>query len=229
MTSSERKSIRSALLGLAEQRRDLVEQAGVGADPLVLHARAQARELEAVGRRDVGARPAGPGTARPPARPTRTAPSRAARSPVISSRAADQRQPAALQLGDRAARKRPPARPTGATASQRERVVRVQVGGARPGSGRSSVRAARDGDPVADRERQRQALVVVGVLADQVDAPGRERGRPVSHSVVSRGCRSSTTFSSPRICLSFSPSRCWCSGPSDCPRWGAPSAGESTT
>ena len=36
-------------------------------------------------------------------------------------------------------------------------------------------------DPGCDRKRQREAAVVVGVLSDQVDAPGRERGTAISH------------------------------------------------
>ena len=42
-------------------------------------------------------------------------------------------------------------------------------------------RTGRDGDALGDRERQRQPLVVVGVLADQVDAARGERGDVGGH------------------------------------------------
>ena len=112
--------------------------------------------------------------------PPRARPRRRGRCPARSCRAivsarARQRDAERAQLADRAADERPPA------------VGRLRVAGGEPvalARGRSRGASiwppvsgsAAHGDPVGDRERQREAVVVVGVLADQVDPPGRERG-----------------------------------------------------
>ena len=59
-------------------------------------------------------------------------------------------------------------------------------------------RLGADGDPLADRERKRQALVVVGVLADQVDSTGRERDDRFSHRCSVLACSSDGASSRPR-------------------------------
>ena len=103
------KSIRSAAPGAAAQRRELVEQAGLRADPVVLDARAEPRQLGAVGLLGAGD-------------------ARAARGTSAASSAADEDEARALrdvaregepraadvdarraQLGHRAAHERAPA------------------------------------------------------------------------------------------------------------------------
>jgi hypothetical protein len=87
------------------------------------------------------------------------------------------------ELGDRAADERPPALgPAGV--GEREGILLAEVDGV----GADLVageRLRRHGHPALDRERQRQPVVVVRVLADQVHA-ARAAGRdPLSH----RGAR----------------------------------------
>ena len=164
---------RAALL--AEQRRELVEQAGLGADPVVLDARAQLGQL------DVGRAPRRPrrraarGTARPRARPRSERPEPcAARRLDDRSRAGASSTPAAVELRHRAAHERAPA--VGAARGRRAGTSSVS-----PRSMRhhlDAVAAQRLGghrDAAVDRERQREPAVVVGVLADQVDAAGAAR------------------------------------------------------
>ena len=173
--SSVRKSIRSACPSLAAQDGELVEQAGLGADPVVLDARAQLRELDAVGL--LGA--ATPSSARHSAASSAAEedrPEPCGRSPSIVSRAAARpRGRAARQLRHRAAHERAPAGRRGSGSRERERSRLAEVLGV--GLDLVAVaRLGRDRDAAVDRERQREAVVVVGVLADQVHAAGAARG-----------------------------------------------------
>ena len=121
------------------------------------------------------------GTARPRARPRRTGRRRAAarrrsrggrrragarRGSSSATVAAHERAPAGRGLRGRRARTR------------RARRDRARTRTTRSCSGvRRARRLGADGDALGDRERQREPVVVVGVLADQVDASGGERAR----------------------------------------------------
>ncbi len=97
------------------------------------------------------------------------------RSPPICSARAGRRRAGVAQLGDGAAHERAPA-VARARRSSSANVVVARRGRRRARlTRRSALARARDDDALRDRERQREAAVVVGVLADQVDAPGRER------------------------------------------------------
>ena len=173
----------AARVGLAEQRRELVEQAGPRAHPVVLDPRAEAGELEAVrgfGRRTTRSASA----ARPRARPRRTGPP--------ARDVAGDVEPGS-RTGAPAGRSSAAAPRTNAPHSRRRwcprdaivrglrdlvEIVRSTCSGPAPAPRFAARRAPRcDRDARGDRERQREPLVVVGVLADQVDAPGGERGR----------------------------------------------------
>ena len=76
----ERREVDPQRLALgAEQRGELVEQPGLGADPVVLDPRAQLRQLDPVGLLARRRRRAARGTARSPARPRTRGPSPAGR------------------------------------------------------------------------------------------------------------------------------------------------------
>ena len=179
--------MRSAVSRRAEQRRELVEQPGLRADPLVLHARAQPRDSMPVERSSGRGRQAlssSSGCTRSPARASsarHSATSSAAeedrpaprgRSPPICRLAPGDRARVG-QLGDGAAHERAPALDTRAVC-QRERILLIEIDGMRTNAALGA-RLRCDDDALGDRERQRQAAVVVGVLADQVDAPRGER------------------------------------------------------
>ena len=160
------------------------------AHPLVLHARAQARELHAVAgsfpcRSDRIRAPAAPGTA--PRQRRRGGQPRAARHVAADlERRAGSGVPglASSATAPRTKARQPSAGARGARAGScrarrgRRRTPRRRLA-ARPGSRADGA----DRDPLRDRERQREAIVVVGVLADQVDAPGGEGGdAPIGHA-----------------------------------------------
>ena len=174
----------SAVLGRAVERGELVEQARVGADPVVLHARAQPGDLGSLrshaprpARRAIRGR-AARGTARPRAPPRRTGRRRAAARRRSRRRAPTSGHPARGELGDRPAHERPPAaRGRGRRPARTRRArprSRAYARSRSPGEPARRCLGAH-GDALGDRERQREPLVVVGVLADQVDAAGRER------------------------------------------------------
>ena len=156
---------------LAVQRRELVEQSGAGADVEVLHARAQLRQL------DVG--PRAPPHQRPPGAPGPARRERCGgREPRAAGEVAFDGQPA----GAHARTRRLPARhravhersPTRAPRGKYELVVLAEIERVRLMTARG--RLGGHGDPALDREGQREAGVVVGVLSDQVDAAGRAGG-----------------------------------------------------
>ena len=145
-TCSVRKSMQQRGVGRAVERGELVEQAGVRAHPVVLHARAQPGELDRdrarrrAGRSRVRARSAR-GTARPRAPPRRTGPRRAAASPLISQARADEREARARELGDgRRARTRA-SRPRGGGSPSANSSLLVEVA-ARSASTRAGARVA---------------------------------------------------------------------------------------
>ena len=196
--------------GLAAQRRELVEQAGLGADPVVLDARAELGELAPVGRLGLAGereqreaerrlqrgRGGEPGAAREVALDLQAA-RRAARS---RRRAARPRCRARTRAS----------RSTRAGRREREGVVLAEV--ERAGLDPVAVESARgDGDAALDRERQREAAVVVGVLADQVDAAGAARRDPLtpSRARITRdrlGARRRSAGSGGRACAATAPS-----------------------
>ncbi len=165
-------------VGLAVERGELVEQSSLGAHPLVLHTRAHARELE----------PAGFVGVDPGEREQREAEGdlergRGGEPGAARQIAADLERGAAhvdaehLELGGHADHERAPA------------VLALALG---HGEGELLVEIARvradhqvvDGDglddhSLGDREGEREPAVVVGVLADQVDASGAERADPL--------------------------------------------------
>ncbi len=103
--------------------------------------------------------------------------------PLISTRAATSGKPARVSSATlpRTNARQPGA---GSGSSERELVALVEiacVGTDAPGAGGvRRLRLGAHGHPFGDRKRQRQPLVVVGVLADQVHAPGRERRAAIS-------------------------------------------------
>ena len=164
------------------RRRDssaasLVEQAGLRAHPLVLDPRAQ-----------LGQRLAGPpaGLAAEQRERERGLERGGGGEPAAAREVAGDRQvrgrerrsPAARSSRDHPAHEGAPAR--GAVSGvERELVVlaeveRVDLEAARAGVGG-------DRDAALDRERHREPVVVVGVLADQVDAAGAEGDDPLRH------------------------------------------------
>ena len=168
---------RSAARGRAreQQRRELVQQAGLGADPVVLHPRAQLGELAQVVRRLLAREREQREASAASSAAEEERPLPRGRSPVISS------APGASVVAGGAAARRPCRARTRASPSRalgRRRTRRARRGRARrPRS--ASARRRGDGDAAVDRERHREPVVVVGVLADQVDAAGAERDDPL--------------------------------------------------
>ena len=156
----------------AEQRRELVEQPGLGADPVVLDPRAELRQLDPVGL--LGARHAEQGEAQRRLERRRGGqPGPAGDVAREGDAGRHELDAGGGELGHDAARERAPAL-GGLGAGEREGVGLAEilrddldaVAGERLGRG---------GDAAIDRERQREAAVVVGVLPDQVDAAGAAR------------------------------------------------------
>lgn len=112
-----------------------------------------------------------------------TTPSRAGPCPDLEP-AAGERAPGGLQLRGRAADERPPA-PDGLGSVQAKGIVAVQVAGVRVHPV-AIPRLRPHGDAFGDRERQRETVVVVSVLADQIHASGGKRDHLVTHPVLSR-------------------------------------------
>ncbi len=197
-------------VGRAVERGELVEQAGVGSDPVVLDARAQPRDVGAVQRTDAAVMPAVALLAALVCAVARCARARAELDQGEAQRdlerggggeagagrqlagevdaGADEREAFAGELGDGPVHERAPA-VGGLGRRGRElvalvEIARVRVHAVRVGRiARKGVGA--DGDAFGDRERQRETFVVVGVLADQVDAPGRERAGALRRHVRS--------------------------------------------
>ena len=156
----------------AVQRRELVEQARLRPDPVVLDARAEPGQLGAV-----GLVRAGDGEQRQAERGLERR--RGGQAGALRD-VARERQPRAAdldarraQLRHRPAHERPPAVRAagrgGVEAVGLAEVARLRADLA------AGERLGFDRDATVDRERQREAAVVVGVLADQVDAAGAER------------------------------------------------------
>ena len=163
---------RVALAG--EQRRGLVEQAGLRAHPAVLDARADPRERQAVD--VVGVRQRQQREAqRALQRGRRRQPG--ARGHVAGDLELDRGDGQARggELGHRAAHEGTPAA-RGWRGVEREAVLLADVESARHDL-LAVARLSPHRDPEADRERQAEPGVVVGVLADEVDAPGCEGDR----------------------------------------------------
>ena len=174
-----RQSSRSAWPAGPEDRRELVHDPVVEADEPVLGPLDGEDEVHRVGRRRLAARE------RPRRRHLERRRRREARRPAAGPRRAPRRTRAA-RARDRASPRRCPRRspatcprldPVLATSSSPVSPVSASVSRTRP----SSVGIERDRDPEVDRDREHEALVVVGVLADQVHAPGR-----VDHPDVAR-------------------------------------------
>ena len=164
-------------IALAEQRGELVEQTGLRADPVVLDPRAELRQLDPVELRRVGERDQRERQRDLERGRGRQARRRAARRRRSRSRAPRSGTPARCELAGRAAHERATSRAPARGPVELERVVARSRSGAiglDPCAPTSAVGAHRHA--VRDRERQREPLVVVGVLADQVDPPGGERG-----------------------------------------------------
>ena len=163
-----------ALAALAAQGGELVEQPGLGAGPVVLDARAEAGERDSVGgrarRRPRRARGRAPRTGRR----TRTGPLRAAGRREIVRRQRAHLDALASQLRRRAAHQQPPALGGASFRAKFEAVALAEIAARGldrvPCSGLGG-----DRDASLDREREAEAVVVVGVLADQVDPPRGER------------------------------------------------------
>ena len=198
---------------LAQQRRELVQQPGLGADPVVLHARAELRQLAQVLRRGV----AGEGQQRErqrglergargePAPARQVAGEHEMRRPQLVARR--------LQLGDHPAVEVLPApHPLrlGELVVLAE-VERVDLPARRRRRGHRH--------PALDRERHRQPAVVVGVLADQVDPAGAERAdherlisgrerRPRHHLAASRLLTRSEAAGEPPARRAYAVPRC---------------------
>ena len=168
-------------LGRAVERGQLIEQPSLRPDPFALHASAQLRERGSVELvRGLAAVPGRERDERERQRHLergRGGEARTGRNVAgdLEPRA-DEREPSACELGDGAPHvAAPPLCASGVC--KREfialaEVARVRshaIGGARC----AGPRAHRDAR--GDRERQREAVVVVGVLADQVDAARSER------------------------------------------------------
>ncbi len=171
---------------LAQQRGDLVEQPGLGADPVVLDPRAELRQLQPVGL--LGPRHAEQREAQRRLQRRRGGQAGAARDVAGEAHARrDQRDPARGELGDDAAREGAPAL-RGLDAREREVVVLAEVLG-RDLEAVAVERLGRGGDAAVDRERQREAAVVVRVLADQVDAAGAACANGWSRDRRRRRCR----------------------------------------
>src|SRR4051812_567844 len=161
---------RAALL--TEQRCELVEQAGLGADPVVLHARAQLRQLDAV--RLARAGDAEQREAQRRLERGRGAEARAARHVGLDHQPGGSELDAGGgQLRHRAAHERAPA--VGAAGVGEREIVGL---GEVEGDHLHAVAAQRLGGhrhAAVDRERKREPPGVIGVLADQVDAAGAAR------------------------------------------------------
>ena len=169
-------------LGLAEQRGDLVEQAGLCADPVVLDPRAELRQLDPVGR-PAPASASSASTSATSSAAEDDSPAPRGTVPRISSRADERRtrRPAAPPAAPRTNARQP------RTGSRRSRAKGRAVQVAANASIRSrSARLRPHRDALVDRERQRETLVVVGVLADQVHPSGGKRDHLVTHPVLSR-------------------------------------------
>jgi len=155
---------------LAAQHRELVEQAGLRPDPVVLDARAQLRQPDPIGVLILDERQAQRGAER-----RGGGEAGAVREVAVDDESArTQDVPRGLQPGDGAAHERPPA--FGAwRRRERERIPLAKV----VGNGLDLVSGqewhGRDRHTAVDREREREAVVVVRVLADQVHAAGAVR------------------------------------------------------
>ncbi len=158
--------------GLAAQRRELVEQAGLRADPVVLDATAEAGELAP--RVTAGIGLAGEREQRE--RERRLQRGRGGEAGALvevaldRQRARAQRVAGVAQLGDGAADEGAPAL-RGRRLGEGERVLLADVERA-CGHLVAVARLDRHRDAAVDRERQREPVVVVGVLPDEVDAAG---------------------------------------------------------
>ncbi len=187
-TSSVSEVDQQRVLGRAEQRGELVEQAGLRAHPVVLHARAQPRQsrsrrvprrsraprraggelVEREAQRDLQRRRGGqPGALRHVAGDLELR-RRAgeARPGELGDASAHEGAPAARGLDRRAPRTRRARRGRARAASMQR--------GRRPAPRRAGRRTV---TPSAIAKGSARPVVVVGVLADQVDAAGREAPR----------------------------------------------------
>ena len=104
------------------------------------------------------------------------------RSPSIGQPGGPQREAGGAQLGHHAAREGAPARGP-FRRGQRERVLLAEVERANLDLV-AGERLGGDRDAALDRERQREAVVVVGVLADQVHAAGPAGPDPLSQGAL---------------------------------------------
>ena len=164
-------------VGLAQERRQLVEQAGLRAHPVVLDPRADLGQLDAV--------PLGLATERDHRqrqrdleRGRRRQPGTAGDVPGDPQPGAAHGHPSALELGRGPAHERPPpASPR--RIGQLEAVAAREVDRDRLDP-RCAERLPLHGHALADRERERQPEVVVGVLSDQVDPTGSEHGDAIT-------------------------------------------------
>ena len=168
---------RSRRASTAARRRG----ATVGSDPLLISASARHSATSSAAEED---RPAPRGT--PPlistCAPTSGQPARASSATMPRTKA---RQPR-TRLGLGGVELVVPSQRAGVDAG---------CAGAR-GAGRRRLGA--DGDALGDRERQRESFVVVGVLADQVDAAGGERAAALSRHV--RSPRAALRLTPPAAC-----------------------------
>src|SRR3954470_13686643 len=179
------------VVGRAEQRREQVHQPGLLAAPLVFDPAAQLRELLQVLRRlGVGQRDQ---RERERRRERGRGGETAAAREVALDREAGRRERVSgvLELRDHPAHERAPAL-RGVAVVEREGVALAEV--ARLGLDAALPERRGDGDAAVDRERQREALVVVGVLADQVHAAGAARGH--AHPSLLRITRPASGLSS---------------------------------
>ena len=169
--------------GPAEERRELVEETRLRADPVVLDPGAEARQHAAVG---LGAaavleqrereRHLERGGRREPGPARHVAADRQLGAPKAVA--------GALQLRHRPAHEGcPPVGPR--RRGQLEGVGLAELGGARANLAVRPV-ARLHRDPELDRERQAEPVVVVGVLADQVDAPRPERADGIADDALRR-------------------------------------------
>jgi hypothetical protein len=157
----------------AEQRRELVEQAGLRAHPVVLDPRAEPGELTPVG--------LGVAAVREQRERQRHLERRRRRQPAAArdvaaepQRSTAQREPRTRQLCRHAADERSP--PLGALDPvEHERVGLSEVERGDLDGVRGPVVGDRHRHAGGNRERQAEAVVVVGVLADEVHAAGPER------------------------------------------------------
>ena len=158
------------------QHRELVEQAGLRADPVVLHARAEPREVQRVVEAHLAERDEREGERG--AQCGRRREARALREVGVDAQPrARERQTLGAQLRDHAADEARASRPAPGLGGVvgREDVVLAE---ARAVGEHAAVegRLGAHGDAPLDGERQAESVVVVRVLPDEVDAARAVRG-----------------------------------------------------